>query len=75
VGTDPNPNYLLTGFSTKGAIVISDANAEVVFASLQAPESESGVMRIMLPQAIVLNGETLNFSGQRLEQRPEPPAG
>ena len=62
MGADPNPNHLLACFPAEGAVVISDPNAEAIFASLQAPESEREVMRIPSPQTIVLDGEILNFS-------------
>jgi hypothetical protein len=43
-------------------MVISDPNAEAVFACLQTPESERRVMRMLLPETIVLDSEFLNFS-------------
>src|ERR1035437_7839461 len=50
VGADPNPNHLLARSPAKGAIVISDANAEAIFASLQTPETERGIMRVPSPK-------------------------
>jgi hypothetical protein len=52
--------------------VISDPDAEAIFASLQTPEMERRVTRIPSPQTIVLDGEILNFRWQCLEQFPEP---
>jgi hypothetical protein len=40
VSADPNPNHLLARSLTEGAIVISDPNAETIFASLQTPETK-----------------------------------
>jgi hypothetical protein len=75
VGTDPNPNYLLACEPADGAIVISEANAEAIFASLQTPEMEGGMIRIPSPQMIILDGESLNFRRQRVEEFPESPCG
>jgi hypothetical protein len=62
VGADPNPNRLLVRSPGECAIVISDTNAEAIFASLQTPETERGMARISSSQVIVLDGEILNFS-------------
>ena len=75
VGSDPNPNHLLARSPAEGAIVISDANAEAIFASLQAPETERGMMRVPSPKTIILDGEILNFRRQRPVEFPESPGG
>jgi hypothetical protein len=68
VGADPNPNHLLARSPAEGAIMLSDANAEAIFASLQTPEKERGMMRGPSPKMIVLSGEILNFRRQRPEE-------
>ena len=49
VSADPNPNHRPAREPAKGAIAISDANAEPVPASLQTPETKRGMMRVPLP--------------------------
>ena len=73
MGPDPNPNHLVARLPAEGAIVISDPNAKAIFTSLQAPETERGMSRILPPKMIVLNCEFLNFNRQGPEQFPEPP--
>lgn len=53
--------------------MIPDANAETILASLQTPKAKRGMLRILSPQMIVLDGEVLNFRWQRLEKIPEAP--
>jgi len=67
MGADPNPNHLLSLLFAKGAIVISNPNAEAIFASLQAPKTERRMPRIPPPETIILDCEILNFNGQGLE--------
>jgi len=48
--------------------VVPNANAEAISASLQSPEAERGMMRVLpLKKMIVLDGEALNLRWQRLE--------
>jgi hypothetical protein len=49
VGSDPNPNHFIARELAEGAVVISDANAEAFFVSLQTPEAERGMMRVPSP--------------------------
>ena len=75
MGADPSPDHFLACEPADGAIVISDANAEAICASLQTPEMEGGMIGIPSPQMIILDGEILNFRRQRVEEFPEPPCG
>jgi len=67
VCADPDPGHLLARQPAQGSVVISDANAEAIFASLQAAETEGGMARVSSPQMIVFNGKTLNLRWQCLE--------
>jgi hypothetical protein len=67
MGADPNPNHLLARLPAEGSIVITDPNAEAIFASLQTPEAERGMPRILAPKMIVLSCEFLNFNRQGSE--------
>jgi hypothetical protein len=49
VGADPGPGRLLACEPADGSIVVSDANAEAIFASLQTPEMEGGMIRVPSP--------------------------
>jgi len=53
--------------------VISGANAEAIFAFLQTPETERGMIRVPSPQMLILGGELLSSGRQRLEELPESP--
>jgi hypothetical protein len=75
VGADPYPTHLLAHYFAEGAIVISHANREAIVAALQTAETERGVTGIAPPQLVILDGEPLNLSGQRLEEFPESPGG
>ena len=55
--------------------MISDADAEAIFASPQAPETERGMMRVPSPDAIILDGQFLYLGWQRPKEFPEPPGG
>jgi hypothetical protein len=75
VGADPSPGHLLAHEPAESAIVISDANAEAIFAPLQTPEMEGGMTGVPSPEMIILDGESLNFRRQRVEEFPESPGG
>ena len=64
MGAYPDPDHLLARLSAERAIVISEPNAEAIFAPLQPSEAERGVTRVRAPQTIVLTSEILNFSWQ-----------
>lgn len=72
VGPDPNLGQPVAFLSAERAVVISDADGEAIFASLQTPETKRGMTRLAPPQAVVLDGEFLDFGTQRFELRPEP---
>ena len=55
--------------------MISDANAEAIFTSLQTTETERGMMRVLPPKIIILDGKILHFEWQRLEEFPESSSG
>jgi hypothetical protein len=49
LGTDPYPTHLLACQLAKRAIVISDADGEAIFASLQTAETERRVTVVPSP--------------------------
>lgn len=48
-------------------MMISHANREPIFASLQSTEPEGRMLRIAKPQVVVLDCEYLNFTRKRVE--------
>jgi len=69
VSTDPIPHDQVTGFLTKRAILLGDANRPD--AAPDFLELERGMKRMFLPEVIFLPCESLNFSGQLLKTLPE----
>src|SRR6266566_7164995 len=73
MSADPNPCHCLGRQFAKGAIVISDANAKAILATLQTAEMERRMMRVPTPQLVILDRELLNLWRQGVEEIPEPP--
>jgi hypothetical protein len=52
---DPNPGNRIRAQLAQGSIMIANAHAETITATLQSTEMKRGMMRIALPQTIVLD--------------------
>jgi hypothetical protein len=53
VAADPHPDHLRARQLAEGPAVISHPDAEAIFASLQMPETERGMKRVLLPSGKV----------------------
>ena len=48
-------------------MMLSNAHGEAVCTALQPAEMERRMMRVAAPELIILDGEFLNISGERME--------
>lgn len=75
VCTDPNPRDRIFTDAAYSPVMLSDANAKSIRASMQPSEMEQWMGRVLAPQSIGLEGEFLDLAGEPVKQGPEASGG